>query len=117
MGPRVYMTLLTRPSYLPGTLVLHYSLQAVKSKYPLIVVVTRSLPADARAILERAGIEIKEVDLLLLPSTRFDPSKTEARFADIWTKARYVHFIRKSLLSFDLSYLISSHNSIVGCSD
>lgn len=88
MGPRVYMTLLTRTSYLPGTLVLHYSLQATKPDYQLVVVVTRSLPIEAREILERSGIIIKEVDLLLLPATRFDPSKTAARFADIWTKAR-----------------------------
>jgi len=79
------MTLLSRPSYLPGTLVLHHSLQATETKYPLIVLVTETLPEDARQVLKRSEIQIKEVEIITPPS-RHDPSKTEARFLDVWTK-------------------------------
>lgn len=88
MSQRVYMTLISRQSYLAGTLVLHHSLQATNPKYPFIVLVTPTLPIAAREILKRSGIETKEVELLMLPSERYDPSKTAARFADIWTKVR-----------------------------
>ena len=88
MGSRAYVTLLSRPSYLAGTMVLHHSLQETQPKYPLVVMVTASLPRDSREILERSGIKTVEVDLLMLPVSRFDPSKTEARFNDIWTKIR-----------------------------
>lgn len=82
------MTLLSRTSYLAGTLVLYHSLMATKPKYPFVVAVTDTLPQDAQETLKRFGIELVTVDLLILPASRFDPSKTEARFTDIWTKVR-----------------------------
>lgn len=82
------MTLLSRHSYLAGTLVLHHSLMATKPQYPFVVLVTSTLSTEARDILKRSGIEMKEIDLLLLPPDRWDPTKTAARFADIWTKVR-----------------------------
>jgi hypothetical protein len=88
MSQRAYMTLLSRQSYLAGTLVLHHSLQATKPKYPFVVLVTSTLSIAAKEILKRSGIEMKEVELLMLPPERYDPTKTAARFADIWTKVR-----------------------------
>ncbi|KIM24985.1 glycosyltransferase family 8 protein [Serendipita vermifera MAFF 305830] len=88
MGLRAYMTLLSRSSYLAGAMVLHHSLQAAKAKYPLIILVTSTLPEEDLQILARSGIETKQVELLLLPESRYDQSKTEARFTDIWTKVR-----------------------------
>lgn len=88
MGRRAYVTLLSRPSYLAGTMVLYHSLKEVTSKYPLVVMITSTLPTDVREILDRSGIETIEVDLLMLPASRYDQSKTEARFSDIWTKIR-----------------------------
>lgn len=85
---RTYLTLLSRPSYLAGTLALHASLKRTSTKYPFLVLITSTLPKEARDVLERSGIPTKEVDLLLLPGERFDPKKTEARFKDIWTKIR-----------------------------
>jgi hypothetical protein len=82
------MTLLSRDNYLAGTLVLHYSLQATKPKYPFVVLVTSTLSIEAREILKGSGVEMKETELLLLPPERYDPTKTAARFADIWTKIR-----------------------------
>lgn len=82
------MTLLSRSSYLAGALVLHHSLQAVEAKYPLIVLVTPTLPEEALQILTQSRIETKQVELLLLPESRYEQSKTEVRFADVWTKIR-----------------------------
>ncbi|KAG8760380.1 hypothetical protein FRC14_003237 [Serendipita sp. 396] len=86
MFKRVYMTLLSNTAYLPGTLILYHSLQATKPKYPLIVLITPALPEDSKQMLERSGIETLLIDRFAPPVNRFDPSKTFARFADIWTK-------------------------------
>ncbi|KAG8835470.1 hypothetical protein FRC17_003037 [Serendipita sp. 399] len=86
MAKRVYMTLLSNTAYLPGTLILHHSLQATKPKYPLIALITQDLPDDSKQMLEKSGIETLLIDRFAPPVTRFDPSKTFARFADIWTK-------------------------------
>jgi hypothetical protein len=74
---------------LPGTLVLHQSLNAVGSKYPLIVMAT-ALPSDARDVLKRRGIEIIDVDTLLPEPGVHKLAEHDARFADTWTKLRYV---------------------------
>lgn len=84
------MTLLSRQSYLPGTVVLYHSLRATRPKYPLIVLVTSTLSTSARRFLERAGIQTEEISILPLAPSRHDPSQTDARFADTWTKLRSV---------------------------
>jgi len=86
MSGRVYLTLLSRSSYLAGTMVLYHSLQATGTKYPLVVLVTTTLPDEARQVLRRSGIQMIEVELIMLPPSRFDPAGTAARFLDIWTK-------------------------------
>jgi len=40
MNNNIYITLLGNNSYLQGVLLLNYSLKQVKSKYPLLVLVT-----------------------------------------------------------------------------
>lgn len=88
MSRNAYVTLLSQSSYLPGTIVLHHSLQATRAIYPLIVMTTKSLPETARQILDHLEITVREVDALHLPAWRFDQSQTEDRFTDIWTKLR-----------------------------
>lgn len=83
-----YVTLLTKSSYLPGTLVLDHGLRAVKSKYPLVVMVTRELPKEARDALRKRGILIREVDHLQPAEGRHTLAAHDARFADTWTKLR-----------------------------
>jgi len=90
MSRNAFVTLLSQASYLPGTLVLHHSLRATKTIYPLIVMITRSLPEKSRQVLDHLGIPVQEVDALHLPACRYDQSQTEARFADVWTKLRWV---------------------------
>jgi hypothetical protein len=87
-----YVTLLTNTSYLAGVLVLHSSLLAVNSKYPLVVMVTPSLPEDARAVLCKRCICIREVTDLQPPKGRHTVHSHDARFADTWTKLRCTPF-------------------------
>lgn len=83
-----YVTLLTTTSYLAGVLVLHSCLRAVNSKYPLVVMVTPLLPEDARAVLRKRRICIREVKSLQPPEGRHATVSHDARFADTWTKLR-----------------------------
>jgi len=84
------VTLLTNVSYLPGTLVLDYGLRTVESNYPLVVMVTPSLPDVARAVLHNRGIIVREVDSLHPQKGKHTLSAHDARFVDTWTKLRYV---------------------------
>src|SRR2546423_1912111 len=59
-----YVTLLTKDQYLAGTLVLEYSLQAVRSKYPLVVMFTPQLSQEATNALIKANIATVAVDVL-----------------------------------------------------
>lgn len=83
-----YVTLLTRASYLPGTLVLDYGLRATKSKYPFVVMVTPSLPDDVRDILRKRGILTREVENLQPKPGSHTLAAHDARFADTWAKLR-----------------------------
>jgi hypothetical protein len=88
-----YVTLLTKTSYLAGVLVLHSCLRAVNSKYPLVVMVTPSLPEDARAVLRKRRICIREVKSLQPPEGKHTLAPHDARFADTWTKLRFAVFL------------------------
>ncbi|KAJ3506683.1 hypothetical protein NMY22_g17169 [Coprinellus aureogranulatus] len=104
-APRfAYVTLLTCNSYLPGVLVLWFSLQEVESKYPLIVMTTRSLPNESRGILRKAGIALRTVEELNHTfENQLDAS--DSRLTDAWTKLRgfeLVEFNRIVLLDCDM---------------
>jgi inositol 3-alpha-galactosyltransferase len=89
--PYAYCTLITRASYLAGVIVLAHTLKEHKSKYPLIVLYTSSLSADAVRALE---LESKRTNLILHPIDVLLPRKElkllliATRFADTWTKLR-----------------------------
>jgi hypothetical protein len=83
-----YVTLLTATSYLPGTLVLEYSLRLVGSRYPLVVMVTRELPQNARDVLQKRGIKTAEIGYLQPEEGVHSLSSYDARFKDTWTKLR-----------------------------
>jgi hypothetical protein len=87
-----YVTLLTKASYLPGTLVLDYGLRTVGSQYPLVVMVTPSLPDAAKSVLHKRGILIREVDGLHPHDGQHVLAAHDVRFADTWTKLRYVDY-------------------------
>ena len=86
---KAYATLLTKRSYLPGALVLHQSLVDQGSAYPLVVFATRELPQDAREILARRGIRVREIEYLQPPADKqADFDEHDLRFQDTWTKLR-----------------------------
>jgi inositol 3-alpha-galactosyltransferase len=80
-----WATLLTRPSYLPGALLLAHSLRRVRSAYPLVVLATPSLPASAVAALTQLGVEVQHVAPL---RPAMPVSVVAERFADTWDKLR-----------------------------
>ena len=87
---RVWVTLLTRSSYLPGVITLAYSLRKHLTKYPLVVLVTPSLPQPSRRALE---LEAKTNDLLIVREVQplvpqGSVTLIAARFEDTWTKLR-----------------------------
>lgn len=91
MSPNaVYATLLTTISYLPGALVLDQSLRSVKSQYPLVVMVTPKVPQEARTVLNKRGIVIKEVEYLQPEEGVHSLGGYDSRFGDTWTKLRSV---------------------------
>jgi glycogenin len=55
-GERAFACLVSTPRYLDGALALEHSLRRVRSAYPLWVVTTPSLGAEALAKLDRAGV-------------------------------------------------------------
>ncbi|KAF8973912.1 nucleotide-diphospho-sugar transferase [Flammula alnicola] len=103
-----YVTLLTTTSYLAGVLVLDHCLRAVNSKYPLVVMVTPSLPEDVRAVLRKRPIPTREVEWLQPPTGTHTLHVHDARFADTWTKLRgfeLVEYNRIVLLDSDMIVL------------
>lgn len=83
-----WTTLLTKSSYLPGILVFYESLLSVGSKYPLVVMVTPELPQDAREILKKRGLVLRDVERLQPEDGVHSISELDARFGDTWTKLR-----------------------------
>ncbi|KAL9131181.1 MAG: hypothetical protein Q9217_000834 [Psora testacea] len=89
---RAWVTLLTRPSYLPGVITLAFSLSRHKSRYPLIVFVTPSLPRSCLRALElegenNASVIVHAVEYLRLPNNQ-KATLIASRFEDTWTKLR-----------------------------
>lgn len=83
-----YVSLLTNASYLPGLLVLEYTLRSVRAEYPLLVMASPALPPDIRAILTRRRIPIIDVQSLHPPAGLHTLSAHDARFANTWAKLR-----------------------------
>lgn len=87
-----WVTLVTKATYLPGVIILAYSLSLQKSKYPLIVLVTPSLPRSALHALESESVhnpnlQIRKIDHLKLPQSQ-KTTLIAQRFEDTWTKLR-----------------------------
>ncbi|KAG6002950.1 hypothetical protein E4U21_002478 [Claviceps maximensis] len=81
---KVWVTLITNASYLPGLLTLAHSLGAVGTKYPLLALYTPSLPPSALSALAARKIPSLAVPFLSPRSGKhydLDP-----RFNDCWTK-------------------------------
>jgi hypothetical protein len=86
-GRAAYVTLLTKDSYLPGALTLEHSLKSVRSRYPLVVLVTPALPQRTRDALTRRGVLFREIQPLQ-PNDGPVVNEYDERFADTWSKLR-----------------------------
>ncbi|KAL4937464.1 hypothetical protein BDV06DRAFT_215860 [Aspergillus oleicola] len=84
IGKKIWTTLITNTTYLPGLLTLAYSLRRVKSAYPLLILYTDSFPLEGHLALDVCGIPKKRVPYLL-PSLPKD-FVNDARFYDCWSK-------------------------------
>jgi hypothetical protein len=80
---RAWVTVLTGPAYLPGTIILADSLRRVESKYPLLVCVTPSVNKTEQNALKAAGCELMVIEPLK-PKVKVNVVAT--RFEDTWTK-------------------------------
>ncbi len=94
-----YVTLLTKTPYLPGALVLDQCLRDVGARYPLVVMVTPSVPEEAKMALRKRSIRIREVNILS-PPQHHTLASHDARFADTWTKLRCDDFLAPFLQSW-----------------
>lgn len=82
-NPGAWIVLLTRPSYLPGVVLLAHSLRLVHSQYPLVVAVTPSLPAYAVDVLFDSGCRVKYIEPI---RPKEQVTVVADRFEDTWTK-------------------------------
>ncbi|TIB13468.1 hypothetical protein E3P89_01185 [Wallemia ichthyophaga] len=81
-----WVTVVTTASYAIGAKVLSASLSHCKSQYPLLVLATEALPADARTQLLEFGLEVRTVEPLLLDSVAAGANR--AAFAEAGNKLR-----------------------------
>ena len=101
---RAWVTLLTRESYTAGVLVLAHTLQKHKTKYPLIILITESLPQSSVRALEleashNALLEVETVEPLL-PVAKHKITYIADRFEDTWIKLRVFALTRYETIVF-----------------
>lgn len=86
-----YVTLVTKPSYLAGVLILAFTLRKHGSRYPLLVFYTSSLSESCVSVLQsessKLNIILSHVEPLLPPGVDNKLLIAE-RFQDTWTKLR-----------------------------
>lgn len=88
-----WVTLVTKPSYLPGAVILAHSLDQHKSKYPLLIQYTSTLGDEAVDALEKESrnygrIQLQKVELLLPRKDQENTGSVAERFKDTFTKLR-----------------------------
>lgn len=83
-----FATLLTREAYLPGTLVLLRSWEAVGSKYEFVVMVTPDLSQRARNFFQQNKVTVQEIQRLKPLEGAHTLATHDQRFTDTWTKLR-----------------------------
>jgi len=88
-----WVTLLTKPSYLPGAIILAHTLDIHGSKYPLMIQYTSSLGREAiSALTEEADnygrIQLQQVGLLQPREDQENKGRVAERFKDTFTKLR-----------------------------
>lgn len=110
---RVWVTIVTRASYLPGAIILAHSLHKQKSKYSLLILTTPSFPAALLPILDRevtlTNSQLLSIEPLSPPPENTPASLIAARFEDTWTKLRVFELFKhgyKKLVFLDADMLV-----------
>ncbi|KAE8372950.1 nucleotide-diphospho-sugar transferase [Aspergillus bertholletiae] len=96
---KVWASLITNLSYLPGILTLSYSLQSTGTAYPFVAFYTSTFPAEGLEALHARGISTQAV-----PSVQPDQTKDflqDPRFNETWNK-----LIVFSLVEYDRIVLL-----------
>lgn len=113
-----WITLLTKPSYLPGVIILAHTLDKHRSRYPLIVQYTASLGAEATAALEAEAvhgrIKPQHVELLLPPTGNENTALVAERFKDTFTKLRAFEVYR---LGYTRAVFLDADMAVFRCPD
>lgn len=104
-GKNAYVTLLTRPSYLAGAILLAYTLNKHSPDTPLIITYTpETLPEPSiqafRDEAKHSNIILHPVEHLRLPEDGTEHGMVAERFIDTWTKLR-VFDLHKMEQKFD----------------
>ena len=111
-----WVTLVTRASYLPGAVLLAYSIQKHTSKYPLIILTTPSFPEQLVGPLQQECNLTNALHFSILPLSPPPhnlPSKLIAsRFEDTWTKLRVFELYKygcETIVFLDADMLIRAN--------
>ncbi len=88
-----WVTLVTKPSYLPGAIVLAHTLDQHQSKHPFLIQYTSSVGDEAVKALEEESrnygrIKLQKVELLLPRKDQENTGSVAERFKDTFTKLR-----------------------------
>lgn len=91
--PKVaWVTLVTRSTYLPGAILLAYSLKKHQSRYPLVILTTSTLSQSYMPAFQQECILTNsrhmQVKPLLAPANFLPETLIAPRFEDTWTKLR-----------------------------
>ncbi|KAL4953347.1 nucleotide-diphospho-sugar transferase [Aspergillus filifer] len=81
---KVWATLITNLSYLPGLLTLHHSLLETQTRYPFIALYTPSFPAEGLEALKARNITTLAVPAIQPQSSR--KYEADPRFNETWNK-------------------------------
>lgn len=113
---QAWVTLLTDASYFAGVKALYQSLVESDTEYPLIVMVTASVPGDVLSRLTDLGPELslRRVEPLPMPAgTGGAPQYACAHFADCWAKLRMWEWEDE----FDLLCYLDADMLVLKCMD
>ena len=104
-----WVTVLTNHAYSLGVVALANSLSEAETRFPLVVLVTDSVPASARQRCSAAGCDVRDIERLSLPDgVGGGPAYACAHFADCWHKLRVwelEEFDQVALLDADMVVL------------
>ena len=106
MNNYAYITLLSNDDYIPGVILLKATLDAVGTKYPLIVLLPNRLSDVSMELLKSIGVETRPIDKIYMPKQIYEHNKSiNPRQAEIW-KDTLSKFVAWTFEEYDKIILI-----------